>query len=410
MPQLMPQLMSQHAPYQSPPPHSGMLFISLILYLSFFAITSPQTYAADTSEPTQLKSRVLWPQAEPKTDSATLVNQPDPLTSPITTLLPDEILEYSTSEMIHTYKRTPFMRLQNPVSRLKIDPLNKLRLAFIEAQTQQLKIVHLNKKFILTVATAGIDQSFSWTPDGSRILYRRQTKKHNQIHGLLAIYDYKTRKSYPIDTMAYFTGIPTLDPRSGEFLLLHAHGIIRKKIHLPEARLARWQKSRGDHNGLFAVTPKSIMHISPTQRGVHQLIDDGSGIQSYRISHDGTKITWATHDNKIYVARDDWNYHKTQAKLIGYGLDPTWSDDGEWVIFAGARTVGQTVSGYDLRKVNLQGEGTWLTKTFQLQERWPTMLRDGTILFTIENTTDLFVLETLNSKQTLPLLSKTTAQ
>ena len=315
------------------------------------------------------------------------------LHEPITTLLSHEILEYSHSEMIKSYQRTPLLRLAETMSHLKIDPMNKLKLAYIEGRSGQLKIVHLKKKIILTVDGPGIGQSFSWTPDGSRILFRKQVKRNGSPQGTLAIYDINTNRSYPIETMNFFSGIPTLDPRSQEFLILHPKGISKKKIHLPEARLARWQKSRGDHHGMFAVTPKAVMHISADHRGVHKLSDDGSGVQSYAITHDGSKIVWATHDNKVYMATDHWDHQDTQGQLIGYGLDPSWSDDGQWVIFAGARTVGQTISGYDLRKVNLKGEGIWLTKTFHIEERWPVFLRDGSILFTIEKTTDLFALE-----------------
>lgn len=374
---------------------AGLLWPGLLMMAQLDQSAPPKSASSDP--PSRLDTApLLQPQAH---SSSTVPEAPVATQALITTLLPDELLEHSSITMggLSSYRRSPVIRLPHPVSRLKIEPLAKLRLAFIEPFSDQLKVVHMKSRRITTVAGPGIGQSFTWTHAGSRLLYRKQVQQNNAVHGFIALYDDSTRLSTTITTMPYLTGIPTLDPRSGEFLVLHATGIMRKQLHLPEAKLARWQQSRGDHHGMFVATPKFIMHVSPSGRGIHKLIDDGSGIHSYHIAHDGTKIAWATHNNQVYMARDHWNHQARSAQFVGHGLDPTWSDDSKRIVFAGARTVGSTVADYDLREVDLHGEGRWLTQTSHLQERWPVILRDGSYLFTITNTTDLFVLEPVDA-------------
>lgn len=385
----------------------GLLWPGLVMMGQLNQPAGPDNESDAATQPAILGTEPLPPprvqDASAQAAAPTLTHQ-----TPITSLVQDELLEHSSIDMgmFNSYRRSPVIRLPHPVSRLKIDPLNKLRLAFIEPFSDQLKVVHMKSRRIITVAGPGIGQSFTWTPDGSRLLYRKQVRQNNKVHGRVALYDDSTRSSSTIATMAYFTGIPTLDPRSGEFLVLHAGGIIRKKLHMPEAKLARWEQSRGDHNGMFVATPKFIMHVSPSGRDIHKLIDDGSGIHSYSIAHDGTKIAWATHNNQVYMARDHWSYQARRAQFVGHGLDPTWSDDSERIVFAGARTVGSKVADYDLREMNLHGEGRWLTQTSHLQERWPVILRDGSYLFTITNTTDLFILEPTATMDQNPHLAK----
>ena len=332
-------------------------------------------------------------QSESESQKSDDEHPPKKLASPITTILPHRILDYAAAGKTANYRRKILIRLPDIAIRLKLDPFFHKRLAYIEKRTGLLKVVHLQKKHILTVGGPGIGQGFLWAPDGSRLIYRKQVIRRPQsIYGSLTIYNYPKRSSFVMDSFPFLTGMPSLDPRSQELLLYHPSGIIRKKLHIPESRLAKWQISRGDKNGLFAATPQGILHVSPTKRGMTKLRDDGSGVQSFAISPDGQKIVWATEKNRIYLAQDQWSYQGATARLIAFGIDPSWSADSQNIVFAGARTIGRSVSGYDLRKVNLQGQGMWLTKTFDAQERWPAELRDGVIIFTIEKTTDLFAL------------------
>ncbi|MCY4444561.1 MAG: hypothetical protein OXC44_07175 [Proteobacteria bacterium] len=287
-----------------------------------------------------------------------------------------------------------WLRLREPVKNMTIDPLHRKRIAFVEIRTGILKTLHLPSKAVVTIEKGGIDRGFVWSPDGIRLIYRKQYRKNNAIISKLMVYDHYINKHLTIHTLPSFSGYPTLDPRDHQLILLHNKGVVQKRLKLPRSRLARWQMLRGERHGRFAATPKGIMHISPSQRGMKRLLDDNSGLQSYAISRDGQYVVWATKRHGIYLAKDSWNKNNPTPKLIAFGLDPTWSYNGKHILFSGARVVGDQVAGYDIRMINIHGKGSWITHSFNSQERWPLSLAKHHILFTKEKTTDIFSIRT----------------
>lgn len=305
--------------------------------------------------------------------------------------LQETLILQAQKETTATTNPRVWLRLPEPVEFLKIDPFLGLRLAFVEIRTGLLKTLHIKTRQILTVHGPGIGKAFIWAPDGLRVIYRRQVKNPSgAVKGELFAFDHNLKRSILLEKINTLSGYPTLDPRDNQVLLLRGPELIQKKLRLPSSRLARWHMRRAERHGRFVATPRGILHVSPTARGMRALKDDGSGLQSFAVSAHGKKVVWATQKNGIYWAEDSWNRNDPTSHLVAYGLDPVWSHDHQHILFAGARTIGNHVAGYDVRLIDLEGQGQWLTQTFSSQERWPSFMGEERIIYTVENTTDLF--------------------
>ena len=122
-------------------------------------------------------------------------------------------------------------------------------------------------------------------------------------------------------------------------------------------------------------------------------------MDSFSVSPDGATIAWGTKLGKIYTSNQG-----SDPVFIGYGKHPSFHPKQKLLVYSGARMVGNVAVHFDLRISNLKGQGRWLTHTQHSDEIWPIWHRKKTmILFTIDNTSDLFLRsikhEHINSKK-----------
>ena len=303
----------------------------------------------------------------------------------------EEIIIRSQREPTEVISPRPWYRLPEPVDYMRLDPFLGVRLSYVELRTGLLKTLHLKNRRITTIAGPGIGGAYTWARDGIRLIYRSQVRKPSgKIHAQLGAYDHKIHRTITLDSWAIISGYPTLDPRDNFISMMVGSQIIQKKMKLPSSRLARWHMRRAQRSGRFIAAPKGMVFVASSERGLRTLKDDGTGLQSYDISPRGGKVVWATKGGGIYWAEDLPHRADPTTRLIAYGRDPVWSVQEDQVLFSGARVVGDRVAGYDIRLLGLDGQGRWLTQTFSSQERWPVFLAGGHILYTIEQTTDLF--------------------
>ena len=281
-------------------------------------------------------------------------------------------------------------RLGQPIKYLKVDPVNRKRLAFVEENTGLLKVIDLSTLLITTIDGPGIDNAFFWSPDGVRIIYRKQVIVKERIVANLQAFDYRLRKNIEISTIQGVSGFPTFDPRDYRIVLMHEQGVLQKRLKLPKSNLARWELKKVERSGNFTVTPKGVILISPSGKGMIKLKDDGSGIQSYRISPKGNYIAWSTKNHNLYYSDDIWQMSKASPTRLDFGVDPVWVSDNNHIIYSGVRRIANKIAGYDLKLTNLSKDQTWLTKTYGTQERWPVILTKNTIIYTVSKTTDIF--------------------
>ena len=296
----------------------------------------------------------------------------------------------STFSVANQFKSKKLLRVGERIRHLKIDPLHKKRLAYIQQRTGMLKVVDMSTLLISSVDGPGIGAGFFWSPDGIRIIYRKQLNINKKFKAGLFAFDYRLKKKVKIDDLAYLSGFPVFDPRDYLITLIHQKGVLQKRLRLPKSKLARWNLSRVERSGNFAVSDQNVILLSPSKKGMKKLKDDGSGIQSFDVSPKGDRIAWSTKNHNLFYAHDKWSAIKSIVKRIDFGVDPVWVGDNEHIVYSGVRRIGNKIAGYDLKISDLKDNKAWLTKTYGLQERFPVIMPRNAIFYTVFGTTDIY--------------------
>ena len=283
----------------------------------------------------------------------------------------------------------PWLRLDGGIGHLKAGPRGK-HLAFTDEKGMGLHYMDLRDRKIIRISRQKIGASWMWSPGGFRIFYRElvRTPDH-RIESRLQVYDIGRGTSMLLATLPSSSGLLTYDPRDMRLHLMHKKGILNRQIVFPDERLARWQIARRTENGKWVASQKGILRLTWAGFNMRRLDDDGSGVHSFDISPDGSRIAWSTTAGEIHVSRRD-----EPPVRLGYGRDPVWHPQKPLLIYAAARRVGARVISYDLRLVDHRGSGRYLTKTQSRSERWPRWEKEGrALIYTLAGTTDLYRME-----------------
>lgn len=284
---------------------------------------------------------------------------------------------------------TPFVRADNALNRMRVDPKGRY-LAYVGDDGTGLTVLDLKSKSIYKVSNAQVGASFFWSPDGFRLMYREQSSKDgNEVESELKAFDCVLARSVSLEKMPFATGILTFDPRDLRMHLMSAKGIRTKRIYFPDERLARWQVSQRKETGKWLATQAGILWVTQGGYQMRRVEDDGAGLESFDVSPDGDTIAWATTTGKIYTSKAG-----KKPKFVGHGRDPRWHPEKPQLIYAGSRMVGNTAVSYDLRISDASGRGKFLTATQFSDERWPQWHPKGDqIIYTIGKSTDVFLAE-----------------
>ena len=283
----------------------------------------------------------------------------------------------------------PWLRLEGAATYLRSDPRSEF-VAFTEPDGTGLKVLNLENRKIYLVTSGKVAGSFFWSPAGFRLFYRELIlNKDHTLASQLYAYDTKLRKSVALQEIPSSSGFLTFDPRDLRFQIMHAKGVLSRRIFFPDERLARWQVAQRTENGKWLATQKGILWLTQQGFTMRRLKDDHSDVESFSISPDGQAIAWATKGGSIYYSRDG-----SAPRKLDDGRDPTWHPKSALLLYAAARKVGDQVVDYDLRIVDVHGNGRYLTKTQMSPERWPQWLNNGQrIIYTLDQTTDLLQMD-----------------
>lgn len=281
------------------------------------------------------------------------------------------------------------MRLGGEAHNLKIGAGSRY-VAFTDSKGFRLSVLDVQNRKIYKITDHFTGGSFFTSPDGHRIFYRELIKSQNgSIHSLIKVYDIQSRRRVDIGRVESGSGFLTFDPRDLRFQLMHDQGILSKMIVFPDERLAKWQLAQRTDQGKFLGTPKGLIWLTHSGFTMRKLPDDDSGIQSFDISPDGSTIVWATKKANIYFSELGQKPVK-----IGEGFDPSWHPVKPLVVYAGARRIGKKIISTDIRLIDLEGKGRWVTHSQSAAERWPRWFNGGrSIICSLEKTTDLFKID-----------------
>jgi hypothetical protein len=284
---------------------------------------------------------------------------------------------------------TPFVRADNALNRMRVDPKGRY-IAYVGDDGTGLSVLDLKSKNIYRVSNAQIGASFFWSPDGFRVMYRELASRNGvEVESELKAYDCVLARSVTLEKMPFPTGILTFDPRDLRMHLMSTKGIRTKRIYFPDERLARWQVAQRKETGKWLATQGGILWVTQGGYQMRRMEDDGSALDSFDISPDGETIAWATNKGRVYTSKAG-----KAPKFIGFGRDPRWHPEKPQLVYAGARMVGNTAVSYDLRVSDAHGNGKFLTATQHSDERWPQWHPKGDqIIYTIGKSTDVFLAE-----------------
>lgn len=271
--------------------------------------------------------------------------------------------------------------------RLLIDPQGKYA-AYVGKDGIGLYVLDLKSRDIHLAAKGQVSNSFFWAPDHTRLFYRELVQQ-DELVSRIGAFDAYLKKSVTLETLTKQSGPLTLDPRDYRMQFLTPDGLKTRRLDLPDARFAKWQIKNLKSGGKWLATQKSILWLTMGGTVMTPLKDDGSGIDSFAIAPDGQHIAWATKNGFVYTS-----YLGRSPQKIGRGADPQWHPKKPNLIYASAQEVGDTIVSYDIRISDGVSRGRLLTRTQFSNERWPQWLPDGRrIAFTIQNTTDLYVMD-----------------
>ncbi len=286
--------------------------------------------------------------------------------------------------LAHTLAANPWILLNDVPTRLKTDPFEHY-IAYISTESH-LKVLKLKTAEVLTISKATVGQSFFWSPEGSRLFYRELSIKNNQTYSQIFAFDMALQKSISIDSAPAASGIPTFDPRDQKFSVFFPDQIKTFALNFPGDRLATWQVLAKNQSGKFIATTGAILKTSVYGLDLTKLEDDHSGIESFKISPDGSLITWATNSQKIYYAD-----FESPPQFLDFGRDPSWHPFRKEILYSGARRIGRITSNYNLKTSDLNHQSKFITNSSTTNERWPQWTHDGQeIIYSAENSENIF--------------------
>lgn len=282
----------------------------------------------------------------------------------------------------------PWIRLKSAIEYLKVDPKNNTKLAYSLEFDAGLGVIDLKTKKISKLSSKPVQGSYDWAPDGIRLVFReRFLNKDGKITSQVNIYDSVLEKIIPLETIPHSSGYLAIDPVDYKLHLLHENGVMRKQLKLPDSRLARWQLKLKEKPGYWLATQKAPIFLPKSSIEMQSVTVHAGALHSYDISSDGLSIAWATTDGKIYASKMG-----EKPRFVDLGMDPKWFHHENKLVYAGARKVGEKTVGYDLKISAPGGTKKWITHTYHSDERWPVPLKDKSILYTKDKTTDLYAL------------------
>lgn len=292
------------------------------------------------------------------------------------------------SEAIVKPKSTPFIRLEGALHHLHKSP-GQHYLAFTDQNGRDLRVLELKTGKVYQVSPHLVGASSFFAPDGFRLFYREIYRTGTKVESRLLAYDLKLHQNVELERFEGPSGFLSFDPRELRFYLMREQGILSRAIVYPDERMARWQRARRKQDGRWLVAPSRALFLTHGGLTMRELADDGSGVQSFDISPDGSMLAWATTQGGLYISQEG-----SPPRRLDHGFDPKWHPHKPLIIYASPNRVGKRTTHLDIKITDLAGRARNLTRSLERNERWPIWSQDGErVFYTIENSTDLFIMD-----------------
>jgi Tol biopolymer transport system component len=221
----------------------------------------------------------------------------------------------------------------------------------------------------------GAGYQFAWSPDGGHIAYRTEKMVAGKRYFAIRIVDAETGDTEELTEFQRYLGTPRWvlgdgtvvfeTDRNGTLAQALVVGLIppQPKVRSPyrvatTSRDLRIWISEADGSGRTMVS-------DPEKRCFGPVLSPDKSRVCYSVLSGGGHIAVASTDGST---RQD----------LGYGSNPSWSPDGQFLVYEVTADDGHVITGSDLYIVEVDGSGRiQLTDTPELFERWPSWSPDG---------------------------------
>ena len=221
----------------------------------------------------------------------------------------------------------------------------------------------------------GAGHRFAWSPDGSQIAYRTEKRIDGKRHFAIRTADVYSGRIEELTDFQRYLGAPRWilgdgtvvfeTDRQGSLAQALVVGLIepQPKETAPRrvagtSRDLRIWVSETDGSGRTTVS-------DPGKRSFGPVLSPDESRVCYSVLSGGGSIAVAAADGS---GRID----------LGYGSNPSWSPDGDWLVHEVTEDDGHVITGSDLTIVSADGSRRIrLTDTPSRLERWPSWSPDG---------------------------------
>ena len=280
----------------------------------------------------------------------------------------------------------PWLRISSSMYNMKISTNGEF-IAFTDKAGFNLKVLETVSKNVYMVTPHMVMGSFFWSQDNCSLFYTEFSKNplknaKSQVQTNLKTYSCTKKSSDFIESYGDAKSFLSYSPKN-KTLSIMGDGVVHQKKVVYEG------EEPSDKEAIsWIVTQRGVYRLSKDSQSLARISDDDSGILSYDVTSDGERIIWATKAGSIYVAGSG------ESRLLTSGIDPRWNQKGSMFIYVSKRD--DLLDEYDLKISDLQGNERYLTATPGLKERFPVWYKRNKIAYTIENSTDIFLMEFIN--------------
>jgi dipeptidyl aminopeptidase/acylaminoacyl peptidase len=215
----------------------------------------------------------------------------------------------------------------------------------------------------------GAGYRFAWSPDGSQIAYRAEQQIDGLRHFAIRIVNAETGHTEELTEFQRYLSTPRWVLGDGTVAYeTDRDGTLAQALVI----------------GLIEPQPKdaSPHRVATTSRDLRIWISEADGFERWPVSSPGERcfdpqispgedrVCYTVLDGggRIAVAELDGT-HRID---LGYGSNPSWSPDGQYLVFEVTEDDGHVITGSDLYIAAVDGAGRIrLTDTPALFERWP---------------------------------------
>jgi len=221
----------------------------------------------------------------------------------------------------------------------------------------------------------GSGYQFAWSPNSRYIAYRTDAYVDGKRHFAIRVVDVKTGNMEEITEFERFLGTPRWVLGDGTIVFeTDRDGALAQALVVGLVS----SQDTGEPDRLVATTSHDLqIWISgPDGREKTLISDPQQRCFAPSVSPQGDRVCYTVLDGggSIAVARTDGSDQRN----LGYGSNPCWSPDGQYLAYEVTADDGMTMTGSDLFLINVDGtDRTQLTDTPDLMERWPNWSPDG---------------------------------